>query len=724
MSQSDRQPGAWARCGRWAAAAVVACVAAGCATPRVQPMQARFYQIEVALDPAAHRLAGQCEMTLKRSDTAGSASADAGPAAIDLLLHPDLEITAVQAGGAQVVRFGPSAYAAPGDEEGFTPRRYSVVLDRPVEACTLTVDYAGRLWQDISAGERPGEIHNFAVRAHVGEEGVYLERGWYPRPWRGDPEPPEAAEYRLTAVRVPDMELAASGERETIADDTRQAWVSPYPLDGMVLVGGRHEVHEMQHGDVTIRAHLKPQQAEQARPLMETIAALMDRYEPLVGPYPAREYTVVDNFFSSGFAFPTFTLLSSAVIDMGDRARTTHGYLDHELLHCWWGNGVLVDPWDGNWCEALASYAANYYGYVLDGDEEEARRKRRNFTHFVSRLEPQEDKALGTFGLPDGCGRTIAYSKGAMVFHMLARQMGEENFWAAMRTLDSEYLGRHASWGDIQRVCEETCGRELDIFFTQWVRRGGAPTLSIESARYDSADQRLRVRLAQEGSGFVVDVPVRVTHAEGELDLTVPLWHAVDEAVFRVEATPLSVELDPDYHVFRRVPAEHILPTTAATRGTERIAVILPEGDTAAYDGVVEAFTSKFADDDVLTLRAGTFDPDDLAGRSVLICGPAVRDDWAAALLSEAWCPVSFSEGRFTFDGVTYAGAAEAVLCTVPHPQVAGGGISVVYGNTAEALPNGFNLLMYEHSLLVFRDQRPVVRRDLEYREVVEVERE
>ena len=69
---------------------------------------------------------------------------------------------------------------------------------------------------------------------------------------------------------------------------------------------------------------------------------------------------------------------------------------------------------------------------------------------------------LGTDGLHNGAGRGIAYSKGAAVFHMLARQIGQDNFWKACRTLSDEYRGGHADWNDLQQKFEEASGRDLD----------------------------------------------------------------------------------------------------------------------------------------------------------------------------------------------------------------------------------------------------------------------
>ena len=71
-------------------------------------------------------------------------------------------------------------------------------------------------------------------------------------------------------------------------------------------------------------------------------------------------HTALRHFFSSGFAYPGFTVLGPRVVGMAPRSLRP-GFLDHELVHNWWGNGVYVDPDDGNWCEALTSFCANAF---------------------------------------------------------------------------------------------------------------------------------------------------------------------------------------------------------------------------------------------------------------------------------------------------------------------------------------------------------------------------
>jgi len=698
------------------AAVALACFGlAGCASPTKSPFQANLYRIDVDISPVEHTLTGKAILDM---ELAGEAILPpSGPVAFEIELHPDLEITHLGVAGASLRNFL-ALRSEHEDKQEAEPRTYRVVLHEPVETFTLRVHYHGELHQDVSAGEKMGQVHNFVMKAHIGEEGVYLAGGpWYPQPVVGDEILPRLAEFTLTTNVVPGFEFVAGAEHDAaIAEQTgRLAWRSPYALDGMVLVGGPHEVHKVRHGDIEISVHLKPEQARHAEGLLRAVEGYFDRYEPLLGPYPAREYAVVDNFFSSGFAFPTFTLLSSALIDMGRRAQVRHGMIDHEVTHCWWGNGIFVDPRYGNWCEAFASYTTNYYGYVLDENEEGARRYRRNSSHFLSRMKPERDKPLGTFGLDDGCPRGIGYQKGAMVLHMLARKIGQETFWSAMRRFTTEQMGRYASWNDIRRVFEKESGHDLSAFFRQWVDSAGAPTLTIRQAVYNPDDQTLTIEVSQGDNSFDLDVPIRVTYEGGALDLTVPVAQSVVEASFRVDVNPQSVIIDPDYHIFRKISLDDIVPTTAKTKYGTAFASVVPPGEVNEhYEAMRESFASEFEDDERIALVAGDGREGELAQRCTLILGEAARDPRVCGFLSAIEFPVTFGEDGFEFDGAGYNDPGDAVLCTARHPGVTGGGVTVCFANSEEAVPRARLIPHYSHSLVIFKSGRAMLRRDFE----------
>ena len=513
----------------------------GCTRPVT--LRPTAYDLTVRLEPGTHELFGCAEITLARESETGMAP---GTGTVRFALNAALDVTELTARGARIrahVVAPPSPAPSPAPnpvpnpvpsaapnappklEPGPRPpmRIHELHLERVGPAPRLTFHYAGALVQDVQAGEKRGQVHNLLMAAHIGNEGIYLDEGggWYPLACdeRGEPQP-VAALFRLAAEPVTGMRLVAGGEPAAL-DGPRQIWRTRYPVTGMVLVGGPHERKERTVGGIRIAVHYSrsddPQSQAQIEKhtdlFLDAAAKYLQRYQPLIGPYPYEHYTIVENFFSSGFAFPGFTLLNRALLMMGPRG-LAHGMLDHELLHAWWGNSILVDPQDGNWCEALTTFGANYYGYVLDGDERGARNQRRNFCVAVSRLPPAEDLPLGTFGQPGGAGREIGYGKGAMVFYMLAEEIGLDRFWAACRRLTAEYKGRFVNWAVLQAVFEQEAGRPLDAFVQQWVRAAGTPELRLVAARWRAERGALEVELAQD-LPRTLRVPLRIVADDG-----------------------------------------------------------------------------------------------------------------------------------------------------------------------------------------------------------------
>ncbi len=696
----------------------------GCASmgPQLSVTPQR-YRLDLQVSPQAHSLTGRAVLDLS-AEHITNRQPD-GTAHVELLLHPDLRLDSVRASGVSVV--GVRHGRVPKKDEELLPRSHYIILDHPAKSFTLFVDYHGNLFQDVSAGEKAGEIHNFQMQAHIGEEGVYLGGGyWYPHPAVEGEAVSALADYTVIVESTNDFEWVAGADRapELSRQTGRLAWRTSYPVDSMVLVGGQHKTFQKTIRGTKVSLHLKESQIDYVDGLFEAVERNFSHYEPLIGKYPAKEFSIVDNFFSSGFAFPSFTLLSSAVIDMGKRSQTAHGYIDHEMLHSWWGNGVHVDTEDGNWCEALASYGANYYGYVLDGNKEEARRKRRNYCHFLSRIKPEKDKPLGTYGQEDGCGRGIAYQKGAMVFHMLAKKIGQDQFWSVMRKFTHDFVGHYASWDDIRGLCEAEFGDSLERFFRQWVRSGAAPMLSLDEARYDSSDKVLTLRLEQGEPAFELDVPIRITHPNGFLDIVVPLSSATGEITLAVDVIPLTVEVDPDYDIFRKIPVEQIIPTTAATRSKDSLVVVMPSGDVPeSFTSLKSIFAEGKDDENVTVFKAGQIEQGRLADTNLLILGEAVRDPYIEAFLSAIQFPLKWIDGGFEFDGVTFSQPGDAVLCTARQPGVQGGGVTVLFANSNKAIPRAMLIPFYDHSAVIFHDQKPIIRSDFEIHNIVEVDR-
>jgi hypothetical protein len=694
--------------------AVLGCLAVALAACVPPPLAVRPVScaVDVRLDPASRTLEARAQLELEELE------ARPGPGRrgrVELKLNPDLLLDAVRAEGATLVsRTSRRGRAGRGDDP-VVPTTLRLLLEPTGRPIRLTLDYQGRLSQDVAAGEREGRVHNFAVSAHIGTEGVYLDDDgyWYPVLARAADADPAGGlvDYRLTADPIEGFELVAGLQRAQPSADPRLHWSSPFPLDGMVLLGGPLARASRPHGAVLLHAVLSPGKEAVARDILDASAENLERYVPLVGPYPFREFTVLEAFFSSGFAFPGCTQIAGSQLSEHQQYRR-HGYLDHELLHNWWGNGVLVDPRDGNWCEGLASYLGNYYGYVLDGDEAGARKERRNQSNFLSGIEPGEDLPLGTFGRDAGAGRGVGYMKGAAVFHMLERKIGGAAFFAGLRRLTGERMGRHTSWDDIRAAMEAESQADLSPFFEQWVRRGGAPLLRLLDAVWEPGSTELRLTISQGPTDFQLDVPLRLFYGERSVEWVVEVDAPVDEVRVPCESAGLTaVELDPDYHVFRKLRPEEVMPTSALTRGGPKLLIVVPRGALPeAYRPVVDSFSRAVLGDEgqkkqgrsVRVLGAERVGARDLSASGVLILGDAVREAAVRQFLARTRSPVVWTATGFRIEGEAYEDPAHAVLLTVHHPDRPGAGVTVYRGNSPGALANARVLSFYPNSLLVF----------------------
>lgn len=710
-------------------------------------------QLDVSFQPSTHRIEATAVLTVALKE-----SARAGTNGLRLQLHRDLGIDSIEADDA-AVHFNrlpepvgpeqePQATSAPGSQPATTsapaesekPAALYQLDWQPTRGHPgrLVIRYGGCLFQDVEAGEKPGRIHNLQMKAHIGHEGIFLaeDGGWYPQlpspvGKSGAPEI-ELTEFELTAAEPPGLVLVASGNRDKAKLNeprgARATWRTPFPFEGMALVGGPHQVFQRQVNSVLVSVHLLKDHAQFAAGLLDAVESYLKLYEPLVGKYPFVEFTVAENFFSSGFAYPGFTVLASAVIAMGPMGLEP-GYLDHELLHNWWGNGVFVSALDGNWCECLTSYCANYMRHVLEGREKKARAVRRDICYGLSRLSPDRDKPLGRFGHDDGPDQFIGYQKGSMVFAMLARRVGQDAFWRALRRLTEERLGKATTWDHIRATIEKESRQPLGPFFDQWVRGTGIPDILIEEADYDARTKRLTVAISQKGPPAAgLAVPVRLAYEDGVVDEIVNLDRPTQICVIKLLDAPKYVELDPDFHVMRRVPLADVVPTISGIGKTKSLTVVRTEEDFDAYQQVVSQIEERYEGAEGTSVRyvqANEFTADHLKEGHALILGKACLAPAAQDLLQGR--TLSINESSFSVSNKPYDKPTDEVLCCFRNEQDPGGVLCFYYGNSAADLKKARVITFYGgNSLVVFENGLAVYRQDFENVEqiVVRVEGE
>src|ERR1035441_9837996 len=80
--------------------------------------------------------------------------------------------------------------------------------------------------------------------------------------------------------------------------------------------------------------------------------------------------------------------------------------------------------------------------------------------------------------------QSMTLEKGAMVFHMLRWEMGDDTFQKFLRDVLSTYTDKGVRGDDVQQIAEARSKLELTAFFAQWVDGTGAPAFVDKHAVY------------------------------------------------------------------------------------------------------------------------------------------------------------------------------------------------------------------------------------------------
>jgi len=446
------------------------------------------------------------------------------------------------------------------DRKGFLPVgiHYSASFHDPVPDTFANTDNPG-----------------YGVTGIISDRGIFLQAGagWYP-------EIPGSLPTFHLLVDAPAGTLAVTSGKclghETKRIRTFSEWETGFPTEGLSLSAGPYTVQEESLGTVTVATYFFPESSSLSKDYLDGAARYIALYEELIGPYPFQQFSIVENFFPTGYGFPSYTLLGSTVIRLPFIIETSLG---HEIAHCWWGNGVLVDYRQGNWCEGLTTYLADYL-YKERISEEEGRQYRlqilRNFTTLVN---PGNDFPLSQFkGRYDPPSQAIGYGKAAMVFHMLRRSIGDRAFWDGLRDVYRAKLFKEASWKDFQIAFERRAGVSLQYFFEQWVSRKGAPQFSFQNPAIKEQEVSWTVNgsIVQKEPSYELDLPIRLHAPSSTRDIKVLARGT--ETAFKVslQDRPFRMVVDPECDVMRILYPSEIPPSVNSLKGSSSVLLVLP----------------------------------------------------------------------------------------------------------------------------------------------------
>jgi hypothetical protein len=475
---------------------------------------------------------------------------------------------------------------------GINASSETVSEDVPLEAFLLIPEEGA---EDPIGLEYGGEIHHplatqgeeyqrsfSETPGYIGESGVFLAGTSFWVPTFGDGL--MTFELEVTGLREP-WKVVSQGRRSRHEVDAGGNWVTVWsledPTEEIYLVAGPWFEYSQKAGEVEVFAFLRDDDPALAKKYGDATIRYLKLYQGMLPPYPYASFSLVENFWETGYGMPGFTLLGPRVIRFPWILTSSY---PHELLHNWWGNSVYVDFDRGNWCEGLTAYMADHLFAEQRG--EGATYRRATLKKYTDMVSKGEDFPLSEFGSRhSAASEAVGYGKSLMLFHMARRAVGDEDFLAALSLFDRENRFTRAAFADIATAFTDETGGDWAPFVEEWVARTGAPELKIHEARVEEgapgeAPWRVMVHLRQiqEDEPFPITVPVAVTMEGYENPIWVEAGSCGRDCIVEVPcpARPVRVDVDPVFDVMRRLDAFEVPPALSTVFGAEDPLFVLP----------------------------------------------------------------------------------------------------------------------------------------------------
>jgi len=221
----------------------------------------------------------------------------------------------------------------------------------------------------------------------------------------------------------------------------------------------------------------------------------------------------------------------------------------HEIAHQWFGDSASENDWYHVWLsEGFATYLTNLYYEATYGREQLVARMQKQRDEVVQYFKKNPSPVIDTTVVDiNKVLNTNSYQKASWVLHMLRKEVGDEAFWVGIREYYKTYQHSNAVTSDFMAIMEKASGKNLNEFFTQWLRKGDHPRLD-GTWTYDTKEKQVMLFLEQtQPNLFDVPLEIGLVAEDGSAEKKgVRLTTKNAEFTFPARMRPKNLVLDPD----------------------------------------------------------------------------------------------------------------------------------------------------------------------------------
>ena len=247
--------------------------------------------------------------------------------------------------------------------------------------------------------------------------------------------------------------------------------------------------------------------------------------------------------------------------------------LANTVAHQWWGSEVSAATLNDQW---ITNGMTRYAELLYIEDQSGKTALQSAITDTEAAALAYDTEPLTSLARVDPFSpqfQNMTYDKGAMVFHMLRWEMGDEVFTNFLRAMLSQNIDKSIRTSQVQTIAEAQSHLQLTPFFSQWVDGTGAPQFGndYEVFRLGSGKGFRTVgKVTQDLDLFKMPVELRI-ETEGKTE-----ERRVDlsgtESAYNVETfgRPRRITIDPDNWLLKST--SDLAVRVAVLRGQQDVA--------------------------------------------------------------------------------------------------------------------------------------------------------
>ena len=308
-------------------------------------------------------------------------------------------------------------------------------------------------------------------------------------------------------VRTPAEYRVASngslvGEIED-GDDKIYHWQHRYPIPAYLIAIASTNyavfsdfVELPDGGSIEILNYVYPENLSTAVGAYGNTVEIMELFNELFGLYPFADekYGHAQFGWGGGMEHQTMSFMGGF----------SYSLQAHELAHQWFGDKVTCGSWEHIWLnEGFATYLTGLTDEFLKEESDWQEWKEGQINNVTS-----QDGGSVWVNDTTSVGRIfsgrLTYAKGSLLLHMLRWEMGDTDFFQAVRNYiqNPEREFSYALTEDLQAELEAESGLDFDEFFDDWFYGEGYPSYHIQ---WSGEGNTLELNLSQTTSHASVD---------------------------------------------------------------------------------------------------------------------------------------------------------------------------------------------------------------------------